>query len=132
MLSQDHWTEAKRLYHDALALDTGDRDAFLRAACGDDTRLLTEVCSLLAWNADADGFLDTPVARLGGLADASRPASVRGLATLGSLAPFVVTAERDNGDTILTVRASAGTAEGTLRLRQGRRTSEIEAAFVLP
>ncbi len=50
----------EQLYHSALEHDTGERDAFLRQACGDDLGLEQEVLSLLAAHQEAESFLEGP------------------------------------------------------------------------
>jgi serine/threonine protein kinase/tetratricopeptide (TPR) repeat protein len=50
----------EQLYHSALEHDTGERDAFLRQACGDDLALEQEVRSLLAAHQEAESFLESP------------------------------------------------------------------------
>jgi len=50
----------EQLYHSALERDSGERDAFLRQACGDDLTLEKEVWSLLAAHQEAESFLERP------------------------------------------------------------------------
>ena len=50
------------LYHAALSRRPEDRDAFLNDACAGDEGLRVEVESLLRFEADAPGFLDSPAA----------------------------------------------------------------------
>jgi serine/threonine protein kinase/tetratricopeptide (TPR) repeat protein len=50
----------EQLYHSALEHDTGERHAFLRQACSDDTALEQEVRSLLAAHQEAESFLESP------------------------------------------------------------------------
>jgi serine/threonine protein kinase len=70
----DRWQDVSRLYHAALARDAGEREVFLREACGADEALRQEVASLLAQGASAEGFLGTPaVAVAAGLGSARSP-----------------------------------------------------------
>jgi serine/threonine protein kinase len=54
------WLETERLFHDALARDEGEREAFLREASGGDDALRREVESLLAYATRAPSFMDAP------------------------------------------------------------------------
>jgi serine/threonine protein kinase len=56
----DRWNHVDRLLQSALDRPAGERDAFLRQACGGDQRLENEVRSLVAAHDRADGFLDAP------------------------------------------------------------------------
>jgi serine/threonine-protein kinase len=57
---QDRWQQIERLYHEALEINTADRDAFLDRACAGDEHLLHEVRSLLDYERTADRFLERP------------------------------------------------------------------------
>jgi tetratricopeptide (TPR) repeat protein len=50
----------EQLYHSALEHDAGERDAFLRQACGHDLALEQEVWSLLTAHQEAESFLERP------------------------------------------------------------------------
>jgi len=50
----------EQLYHSALERDPGEREAFLRQACGDDLTLEKQVRSLLAADQQAESFLESP------------------------------------------------------------------------
>jgi len=56
------WQQISRLYHDALAHPVAERDAFLEARCQGDKALRGEVASLLADEASAEAFLQSPAA----------------------------------------------------------------------
>jgi eukaryotic-like serine/threonine-protein kinase len=60
-MTSDHWQRVSKLYHDALARDASQRDAFVREACAGDEALRRAVESLLDLPAPADGFRDNPV-----------------------------------------------------------------------
>jgi len=53
------WRAIDRIYHDALALDGAEREAFLTSACAGDAALLADVQSLIEHDGEA-AFLDTP------------------------------------------------------------------------
>src|SRR5437764_710072 len=59
-MSGPKWTEVERLYHAALALETGRRTAFLTEACAGDQELLGEVESLIAYEAKGRDFIEPP------------------------------------------------------------------------
>jgi serine/threonine protein kinase/Tol biopolymer transport system component len=58
----DRWNRIEEIYHAALARPTDLRAAFIREACGDDVALCMDVESLLAQDASAASFLETPAA----------------------------------------------------------------------
>ncbi len=59
-MDTDRWTHVDRLLQSALDVPAGERDAYLRHACGGDPRLEDDVRSLLAAHDRADGFLGAP------------------------------------------------------------------------
>src|SRR3954466_13385777 len=61
-MSGPRWTEIERLYHAALALETGQRTAFLTDACGADGQLLGEVQSLLHYEEKSRNFIEPAAA----------------------------------------------------------------------
>jgi Tol biopolymer transport system component len=69
-MTPERWQQVSRIYHDALARDSGERASFLREACRDDETLRQEVESLLAQPASAENFLGEPaLAMAQGLVD---------------------------------------------------------------
>ena len=74
-MNAETWQRIGDVYHAALALPPGERDAYLAAACGRDTDFRHEVESLLARASDASGFLETTALELTGraLADQQVP-----------------------------------------------------------
>src|SRR4249919_841169 len=59
-MDNDRWNHVDQLLQSALDIPAGERDAYLRIACGADRRLEDEVRSLLAAHDSADGFLGAP------------------------------------------------------------------------
>jgi eukaryotic-like serine/threonine-protein kinase len=59
-MKAERWQQVERLYHDALKHDAAGRGAFLAEACGGDEELRREVESLLAYDDQADDFIETP------------------------------------------------------------------------
>jgi serine/threonine-protein kinase len=55
---RERWRRVERLYHEALELPPAERAAFLRDACGSDTRLRQEVEALVSVAPDAEKFLE--------------------------------------------------------------------------
>jgi serine/threonine-protein kinase len=51
----------RQLFHGALARPAGDRDAYLKEACGGDSTLLAEINRLFKANVEAGSFLESPV-----------------------------------------------------------------------
>ena len=58
-MTPERWQQISRIYHDALARDSGERASFLREACQDEA-LRQEVESLLAQPASTENFLGEP------------------------------------------------------------------------
>jgi serine/threonine protein kinase/Tol biopolymer transport system component len=59
-MSGPKWADVERLYHAALALETGRRPAFLAEACGGDQELLGEVESLIKYEEKGREFIEPP------------------------------------------------------------------------
>jgi len=87
MPTSDRWPQVERIYHQALAREGAERDAFIREACGGDDALRREVESLLAHDAAAPAFLSVPAPELLG------PRFLTSTITVGQrLGPYLVTA----------------------------------------
>src|SRR5687768_6421367 len=54
------WQQVERLYHSALEREVGERAAFLAEACAGDEGLRREVESLLAYEDQAENFIESP------------------------------------------------------------------------
>ena len=63
-MTPERWLQIERLYHEAAALASSDREAFLREACGNDETLRREVQSLL--ESDQSSFLAKPAVEAAG------------------------------------------------------------------
>jgi Protein kinase domain len=59
-LTPQEWVRANQIFHEALERPADERVAFIDAAAGGDTRLASEVRSLLAFHEHADHFLEAP------------------------------------------------------------------------
>jgi serine/threonine protein kinase len=59
-MDNERWNQVDRLLQSALDRPAGERDAFLRNACGGDQRLEEDVRSLLVAHDRAEGFLSAP------------------------------------------------------------------------
>jgi Tol biopolymer transport system component/serine/threonine protein kinase len=59
MSGERSWPDVERIFHDALAKPSHEREAFVLDACGGDARLLSEVQSLLLSHEDARRALPT-------------------------------------------------------------------------
>jgi len=53
------WQQIQRLFHEAAAMSAADRDASLRAACGDDEELRSEVLAMLDADNRGNSILET-------------------------------------------------------------------------
>ena len=56
----ERWREIENLYHQALALKGGEREAFLSRACEGDDDLRRELESLLSFESRAENFIELP------------------------------------------------------------------------
>lgn len=61
-MTPERWEKVGEIFNSASEMDTAEREAYLREACGEDTTLLSEVESLLAAGNDAGRFISEPVA----------------------------------------------------------------------
>jgi serine/threonine protein kinase len=77
------WERITELLNAALEREAGERSGFLRAECGQDLELLTEVQSLLGAYEKAGAFLESPAAVAGGLVPAPGRAGTLAGRTLG-------------------------------------------------
>lgn len=59
------WDCVQEIYYSTLPIAPSERSAFIESACGHDSTLLREVHSLLAADDSSDGFLESPVFKLG-------------------------------------------------------------------
>lgn len=82
MMNPGFWSDAKRIFDEALAVDPARRDAYLGEACGGNAELLAEVRSLLSWHDDSVSFLENPIARVTELPFVDNPDALIGK-TLG-------------------------------------------------
>ena len=60
-MGTDRWGRIQELYHATLALQPSERSEFLSHACSNEPELRREVESLLAYEGQADGLLESPV-----------------------------------------------------------------------
>src|SRR5271155_2568381 len=70
-MTPERWRKIEDVYHAALARGSGERDAFLAEACGDDTDLRAEVASLLAEGGSRAEMIERPAPSI----DGAQPAS---------------------------------------------------------
>ena len=59
-MKAERWQQVEQLYHAALERGAGERAAFLAAACAGDEELRREVESLLAYEDQAEHFIESP------------------------------------------------------------------------
>jgi serine/threonine protein kinase len=71
----DRWGRIQELYHTVLALEPSERAGFLSQACSNEPELRREVESLLAYEGQADGLLESPVWKDVGTGETATPAS---------------------------------------------------------
>src|SRR5688500_13718649 len=60
-MRQERWQQVKRILEQALEREPADRDFYLNEVCKDDPDLRREIESLIALDAQAQSFLETPV-----------------------------------------------------------------------
>jgi serine/threonine-protein kinase len=76
-MTPERWQRVSQLVDAALACPGGQRDSFVKDACGNDTSLRQEVLSLLAMQHDAAAFLERPVLEVTAQASAIEGAKSR-------------------------------------------------------
>jgi hypothetical protein len=59
-VSPERWQEIERLYNSALAVESGQRESFLKEACAGDESLRREVKQLLASQTRVERFIECP------------------------------------------------------------------------
>jgi len=59
-MQAERWRRIEELYHAAVQLEEGRRRCFLDEACTDDDALRSEIDSLLAYDREVSGFLESP------------------------------------------------------------------------
>ena len=59
-MKAERWQQVERLYHSTLEKEVGERTAFLAEACAGDEGLRREVESLLAYEEQAETFIESP------------------------------------------------------------------------
>lgn len=59
-MKPERWAQIEQVYHAALECASDDRTPFLKSACQDDEELRREVESLLAYDEQAQHFIDAP------------------------------------------------------------------------
>ena len=62
-MNPERWRRAFTIFHDALACDAGDRDAFLAVACGGDRGIRQATEQLVSAHESAGDFLEVPAIR---------------------------------------------------------------------
>ncbi|MGH9939794.1 MAG: serine/threonine-protein kinase, partial [Blastocatellia bacterium] len=72
-MKRDRWEQIERLYHAALELESGAREAFLDEACSSDEDLRREVTGLLACDDPNDSFIQSPAIEIAARALAADP-----------------------------------------------------------
>ena len=78
-MTSDRWEEINRLYNAAVEVEENERAAFLEKSCGEDVELRREVESLLAYDQQAQQFIDRPAMQMAVEKLASEPASLLAL-----------------------------------------------------
>ncbi len=78
-MEPERWRRIEELYHAAISLQQDERRTFLNDACMGDEQLRTEIDSLLAYDAAADSFIESPALELAArsMVDAGNSASER-------------------------------------------------------
>jgi eukaryotic-like serine/threonine-protein kinase len=72
---KDRWGRIQEIYHATLELQPSERPEFLSQACSSEPELRREVDSLLAYEGQADGLLESPLWKPDGPGETATPAS---------------------------------------------------------
>ncbi|MSO23788.1 MAG: serine/threonine-protein kinase [Acidobacteria bacterium] len=78
LMTSDRWEEINRLYNAAVEVEEKERTPFLEKACGEDGELRREVESLLAYDQQAQQFIDRPALQVTAEKLAGEPPSLIG------------------------------------------------------
>ena len=62
-MTSERWSQIEKLYHAAVELDAALRSDFLDRACAGDEALRREIDSLLAFEPQAESFIESPATR---------------------------------------------------------------------
>ena len=71
-MSEQRWACIERIYHAAVELPAGDRDAFIRKEAGDDVELAAEIAALVAYDEQPAAFMQRSAMELAAQALADR------------------------------------------------------------
>jgi serine/threonine protein kinase len=77
------WQRITQVFQAALECESGRREAFLKEACAGDESLRKEVDSLLACQAEAEGFIESPALEVAAKALAQDEVEKAGIALIG-------------------------------------------------
>src|SRR5260370_21102740 len=81
-MDTERWQRLQELFHAAIELKREERAAFLEKACGQDEALRRQLDSLIARQADADKFIETPALELAAVEFARRAIESERLSTM--------------------------------------------------
>jgi hypothetical protein len=59
-VNPERWARIKEIYHSALEIEPGRREAYLEEACSGDDALYTEVACLLPDKGNSEELFDSP------------------------------------------------------------------------
>jgi serine/threonine protein kinase len=79
-MQSERWIQVEKLYQAARERPPGERDAFLKQTCAGDEALRKEIESLLAYEAEAATFMDTPALHVAAKAMGAEQAIAAGAA----------------------------------------------------
>src|SRR5262245_49204941 len=71
-MSEQRWVRIERIYHAAVELPAGDRDAFIRKEAGEDLELAAEIVALVAYDDQPAAFIERSAMELAARALAAR------------------------------------------------------------
>ena len=98
-MSREQWQQIEQLYDSALKLKPAQRRAFLEETCGTDEELRREVESLLAFDEQAQDFLEVPALEMASTSFAQQPSAPdrEALADGTEIGPYRILASLGSG-----------------------------------
>lgn len=105
MIDKDRWERVENIYHAALAHEPRSREEFLDEACNGDTEIRHEVDSLLKFDVQAEGFIETPAVEIAArsMAAGAAPTNAESITEIGPYQLLSIIGQGSSGEVYLAV-----------------------------